>query len=190
MNITLDTNCIIDLGQNGPAAALLKGLIEASRQHQVELAVAAISASEKMQSGDYLTNFSVFEELMEQVGLGGARILEPIGIWGVTFWGHFLWSDDSMVRLFEEIHAILFPNIPFDYDAYRSTRKLPPGELDSHWRNALCDDLAMWCHVHYARDVFLTNDGNFHKQSKKPKLVALGAKEILRPKELAQRIGI
>jgi len=96
VKITLDTNCIIDLEKNRPAAASLRALIDASRQGQVELAVAAISASEKMQSGDYLTNFSEFEERLEQVGLSGARILEPIGIWGVTFWGHFLWSDDSM----------------------------------------------------------------------------------------------
>ena len=108
MKITLDTNCIIDLEKNRPAAASLRALIDASRQGQVDLAVAAISASEKMQSGDYLTNFSEFEERLEQVGLSGARILEPMGIWGVTFWGYFLWSDDSLVGLFEEIHAILF----------------------------------------------------------------------------------
>jgi len=188
VKITLDTNCIIDLERNRPAAASLRALIDASRQGQVELAVAAISASEKMQSGDYLTNFSEFEERLEQVGLSGARILEPIGIWGVTFWGHFLWSDDSVARLFEEIHAILFPNIPFDYEAYRSTRKLPPGDLDPHWRNAICDDLALWCHIYYTRDAFLTSDANFHKQSKKPKLVAIGAREILRPEELARRM--
>jgi hypothetical protein len=188
VKITLDTNCIIDLERNRPAAASLRTLIDASRRGQVELAVAAISASEKMQSGDYLTNFSEFEERLEQVGLSDARIMEPIGIYGVAFYGHFLYSDNSMVKLMQEIHQILFPSIPFDHEAYRLSRNLPPGNLDPHWRNAICDDLALWCHIYYGRDAFLTSDANFHKQSKKPKLVAIGAMEILRPEELARRM--
>jgi len=188
VKITLDTNCIIDLEQNRPAAVALRALIDASRRSKVEIAVAAISASEKMPSGEYLTNFSEFEERIRHVGLTDARILEPIGIYGVAFYGHFIYPDDSMTKLLVDIHTTLFPSMTFDHDAYRLSRKLPPGNLDSHWRNAIWDDLALWCHIHYDRDVFLTSDGNFHKHSKKPRLVALGAKEILRPRELAQSI--
>jgi len=188
VKITLDTNCIIDLEQNRPGAEALKALIDASQRGQVELAVAAISASEKTPSGDYLSNFSEFEERIKRLGLSGAEILEPMGIYDVTYYEHFIYSDDGMEKLLQEVHAVLFPRIPFNHHEYRLSRNLPLGELDPHWRNALCDDLALWCHIHYGRDVFLTNDTNFHKQSKKPRLVALGAKEILRPEELSRRI--
>jgi hypothetical protein len=164
-------------------------LIDRSRLGQVELAVAAISASEKTLTGGYSTNFHEFEERIKHVGLGTASILEPLGIYGVTYYGHSLYSDDSAVKLLQEIHIILFPGIPFDHDAYRVSRNLPLGDLDPRWRNALCDDLALWCHIYYGRDIFPTSDANFYKQSKKPLLVVLGAKEILRPEELARSMA-
>ena len=39
----------------------------------------------------------------------------------------------------------------------------------------------MWCHLHYKNDIFVTSDGNFHKATKLPRLLALGAGQIVRP---------
>lgn len=52
------------------------------------------------------------------------------------------------------------------------------------WRNAKCDVLTVWCHIHYGCDVFVTADGNFHKKGKAGELAQLGCKVIVNPSEL------
>jgi hypothetical protein len=49
---------------------------------------------------------------------------------------------------------------------------------NSPWRNQKCDVLALWSHIHNARDVFVTNDREFHKTPRKRALIALGAGRI------------
>jgi hypothetical protein len=53
--------------------------------------------------------------------------------------------------------------------------------MEATWRNHKCDVLAMWCHIHYGGDVFVTTDRNFMKASKQQRLEALGAREIQTP---------
>ena len=60
--------------------------------------------------------------------------------------------------------------------------------LGETWRNAKCDVLALWSHINDKDDIFVTRDGNIHKQTKKPQLHALGAGDILRPKDAATEI--
>jgi hypothetical protein len=69
---------------------------------------------------------------------------------------------------------VLFPRLSFDGAA-----------LDHQWRNAKCDVLSIWSHIHYRRHVFVTSDGNFHKETKKPRLLALGAGRIEQPADAA-----
>lgn len=38
----------------------------------------------------------------------------------------------------------------------------------------------MWTHIRGERDVFVTNDENFHSLTKRPQLLALGARQVLR----------
>ena len=87
-----------------------------------------------------------------------------------------------MTAMERQIHAVLFPHVEYELGDYcrrrglASERPLPRG-----WRNAKCDVLALWSHIHHGREVFVTADGNFHARTKKPALVALGAGEICRP---------
>ena len=72
---------------------------------------------------------------------------------------------------------ILFPNFQFEVVPESAS-----GRIDRRTNkvlNAQCDVLSMWCHVRYRGDIFLTNDRNFHKDGKKPRLLALGAGQIL-----------
>ena len=46
---------------------------------------------------------------------------------------------------------------------------------------AKCDVLAMWCHITFGGDIFITSDRNFFRKTKKPHLIALGARDILTP---------
>jgi len=190
MKLTLDTNCIIDLEKNGPDAVFLNQLVEPNNKDKVRLGVAAISGAEKQLGGRYLDNFLEFKNLLKILHLEDADILKPIAEADLAFADFCVVPDEDMVELERRIHQVLFPMVEFDYQAYRARRNLAPDSLDTSWRNHRCDVLAMWCHIQYKRDIFVTRDRNFHKQSKKSQLVHLGAKEILAPYEIAARVPL
>jgi hypothetical protein len=48
--------------------------------------------------------------------------------------------------------------------------------------------LTLWSHIRYNGDIFVTNDSNFHKQTKKPRLVELGCGKILTPSEAVKML--
>jgi hypothetical protein len=80
----------------------------------------------------------------------------------------------------EAIEDILFgesPSIDIMAESHDSPRI-------ATWLNRICDVQSMWCHLHYQNDIFVTSDGNFHKATKQPRLLALGAGRIVRPEEL------
>lgn len=62
------------------------------------------------------------------------------------------------------------------------------GQLSHKWLNAKCDVLALWSHIYYGGDIFVTSDENFHKEKKLPHLLHLGAGAILRPYDAAARV--
>lgn len=102
-----------------------------------------------------------------------------MGIWDVTFWDNCIYSDEIMTNLSDQIEVILFGN---------TIGGIPNGGLSSKegrkYLNKLCDVHTLWCHIFYGNDIFLTNDGNFMKKTKLPKLLKLGAKNICRPIDL------
>lgn len=89
-------------------------------------------------------------------------------------------ADEEDERLEEEIHQILFPASSFRF------AKEADAQQQSIWLNAKCDVQAIWSHIHAKRDVFVTSDRNFHKVTKKPHLLSLGAGMILRPSEVLE----
>jgi hypothetical protein len=150
------------------------------------VAVVAIMASEKQRAGEYIEDFEIFENRLEKLGISHLRLLLPIFYWGIAFWGRALWSDANMQDLERRIHQVLFPQVKFlwkDYCDFHGLdwRTSPAASALGHkWRNPKCDVLAMWSHIHYGRDVFVTSDCLFHK-TKKPALLSLGARRIERP---------
>ena len=182
INVTLDTNCIIDLEEDRATAPYIRELIRTQEEGNTNLGVPAISASERKPNGKYATNFAEFQQKIAAVGLGNVNILKPIGYWDVTFWDWCLYADklDPLdANLEREIHQSLFPEIEFAYS----------GEVDKRWRNAKCDVLALWSHIHYGSGIFVTMDSNFHQKTKKSGLLALGAGEILKPEDAASRLN-
>ncbi len=89
-----------------------------------------------------------------------------------------------MVELERKIHAVLHPSVPFEYVS-RTNPTTGSEEPDPKWRNAKCDTQALWSHVYHKRDVFVTRDANFLKKTKLPALSALGAGQILAPRDAA-----
>jgi hypothetical protein len=182
---SLDTNCLIDLEEGRPNAAAVRALAEAHRNGRADVAVVAISASERQKSGSRLANFDEFKDRLAALDLTHLRILKPMLYWDVGFWDWAYWAEPDMVTLEQKIHAVLFPGVEFEWKDFCSARSRSPDAefTDSKWRNAKCDVQALWSHIYHGRDVFVTGDRGFHAASKRPSLLALGAGRIVSPED-------
>jgi hypothetical protein len=183
---TLDTNCLIDIDENRPAAREIRALADAHAAGAAEVAVIAISASENPRPGQSIRDFSEFKSRLVTLGLAHLKIVMPMMYWDVSFWNHGLWADDAMVDLERQLHSILFPNEEFTWEDYCRANSAcpPPNSPSGKWRNHKCDVQAIWSHIHAGREVFVTTDGNFHKR--KSDLIALGADQIKCPIDAAK----
>ncbi len=177
MKITLDHNCIIDLENRTEIGRKIKEIV--SRPGN-QCFVVNIGASEMRQKGVLPDHYEKFEELLKSAGIEQLPRLDPMGIIDVTFFDRCVFADDEMIKLSTEIESVLFPDRP-NIDIAKLGLDSPEGRK---WLNRLCDVHTMWCHIKYGNEVFLTMDTNFKKQSKLPRLVALGAGHIHYPNEL------
>jgi len=185
LNITLDMNCIIDLEQRNVRAFHLEKLIQMHNDQRINLRVVAISASERKPDGTYLSNISEFKDRIAPLGLAEVGILPTLGYIGLSFIGYCLISGGALSELEREIQSILFPTIEREYSSFCEKQGIDRDNPEARrkWRNTKCDVLALWSHIWHNGDIFITSDKNFHKKTKKAKLVALGAGRILKPKE-------
>ena len=184
MNVTLDMNCIIDLEERRKPVHDIEILIRMHKQQRIILRIPAICASERRRNGRYAGNFAEFRNRIAAMGLGNVEILRPIARFDITFLDWCVFANHQMVDLERKIHTVLFQKIEFAYGDYCRRRGIDPDNkpMDWRWRNPKCDVLALWSHVHYGSGIFVTSDSNFHKKSKKPRLISLGAGHILRPR--------
>lgn len=177
MKLTLDHNVIIDLANGAANVARMR---EVLANGECQAYVVEIGASEMRQRGIRPDRYDLFEELLEEAGIHSLPRLTPMMIWDVTFWDHGLWSDDAMSNRATEIEQALFgESPPIDITSEPDT-----SPKFATWLNRICDVHTMWCHLHYANDVFVTSDRNFHKATKLPRLLTMGAGRICRPEEL------
>lgn len=184
-NVTLDNNCIIDLEQNNARASHLKKLIKMHCDGEINLRVVAISASERKPDHSYVSNFNEFKRRLDAIGLGNVEILPTILYLGVGFLGYSLLGGGELDELEKKVQQIMFPTIAIEFSDFRKDRdyKLDNNKAWSRWVNAKCDVLALWSHIWFKGDIFITTDKDFRKKSVKPRLIALGAGKILRPDE-------
>ena len=166
MKVTLDHNCMLNLINSTEAGAALRRVLAAG-EHQ--FFVAEVGASEMRQRGVRPNRYDLFEKLLSDAGIEHLPRLSPIDIWDVGFVDHCLWADDQMEAVRRQIETILFP------DGVLGESADPDSPDGRKWINRTCDVLTMWCHIHHGNHVFLTSDGNFAKETKLPRLLALGA---------------
>jgi hypothetical protein len=183
--VTLDTNCLIDLEAGNERATAVRDLIARHENKRIELRIPAIAASERQQGGTYFENFSEFTTRLGSLGLAGIPILPPMLYLGVAFLGQALLVGGLMGDLEREIHTILHPEMIFDYIGYCASRGIDPNAkpLDRKWLNAKCDVQIVWSHTYHGGETLVTNDENFLKSTKLPRLIALGAGAIVRTAE-------
>jgi hypothetical protein len=189
VRITLDNNCLISLEKKENGYQDIKALID-WHPAKITLCIPAIAASENQKGGTVHPTFTQFQEFLREIGCGNCELLNPMLYLDICYLNHAVFVGGEMASIEQSIHEILFPQIPFLYADYRKTFLSSPGTLvDRRWRNAKCDVQAMWCHIHYKGDVFVSTDDNFHKLTKKPRLIALGASQIMYPKECREEMS-
>lgn len=177
MKLTLDHNVIIDLANRSANIARLREILAGSEH---EAYVVEMGASEMRKRGVRPDRYDLFEALLKEAGVESLPRLTPMMIWDVTFWDHGLWADDSMAELAAKIECILFGQSK-SIDVAAEHKGSPKYSI---WLNRLCDVHTMWCHLHYKNDVFVTSDRNFHKATKLPHLLLMGAGRICSPEFL------
>lgn len=165
ITFTLDTNCIIDLAEKRPAARHISALAKAHATRNADVALVAVSASERQRNDIYLSSYTDFERRVTDLGLAHLLILQPIAYSDIGFWGRGLWADEVMVDRERAIHNALFPHIPFSWPDFADSVGVSPDTINipeaKRWRNAFCDRQMYWAHDHQSRDVFVTSDENF-----------------------------
>jgi len=190
INVTLDMNCIVDLEEGSATAPYIRKMIRMHKDRKINLRVVAISASERKPDGTYASNFNEFKERVAGLGLIDVEILKPIAYFGIAFFDYCVFGGGQLSELERKIQEILFPTIEVEYKEFCRKRGLNLNEKEMwrKWVNAKCDVLALWSHIWNGDGIFVTTDNNFHKKTKKPRLIALGAGEILTPTKAIDRI--
>jgi predicted nucleic acid-binding protein len=74
VKVVLDTNCLIDLAERRETAAPLSRIVAASREGQLEITVAAITASENPRKGSPSKTWAEFTDLLARAGIAAAEI--------------------------------------------------------------------------------------------------------------------
>lgn len=177
MNVTLDHNCIIHLERRTELGAAVKAVVD---NQSNQCFVVNIGASEMREKGVRPDKYELFEEVLAAAGIDHLPRINPMLILDVTFWDRCVFTSDVLVQLSKDIESVLFGNsVPI---AIGNEIIDSPGWRK--WLNRVCDVHSLWCHIQNGNDVFLTTDANFKKETKLPRLIALGAKRICHPLEL------
>jgi len=165
LSFTLDTNCIIDIAEARPGAAAIRSLATAHAEHRADVALVAVSASERQEGDTYFENYSEFATRIATLGLSQLPVLLPMHYYGVGFWGRGLRASADLKNRERAIHDTLFPNVSFSWLDFASMKGISPDSLKTaaakQWRNTFCDRQMYWAHDHNKRDVFVTSDNNF-----------------------------
>jgi hypothetical protein len=171
----LDTNCLIDLAEDGEPAAALARIVADFRAGGHRLVVAAITASENPRKGSPPKTWPEFTDLLTRIDLADVEILKPMSYWGVTFWDEGLWVGDDMAALESRIHVALFPSFDIDDDSN-----------EHRWRNAKCDVQVVWTAMWNRVDFLVTSDARIVTRA--PKLAAVRPIEVLTPPSFLQTL--
>ena len=107
-----------------------------------------------------------------------------LGLWFLVCFSFrvAIWAQELEKR----IQTVLFGENEVEYgDFCRKNNYYEEAkeELDE-WIRRKCDVLALWSHIWYDGDIFVTRDNRFFQQTRKPRLIELGAGRIMRPKEV------
>lgn len=95
LSLSLDTNCVIALDEvrndstshRATESRAVRSLVDAHTDRNADVALVAISASERQKDNGHLENFSTFQARVASLGLGHLELLHPMLYFDVTFCG-------------------------------------------------------------------------------------------------------
>ncbi|MFZ7091698.1 hypothetical protein [Primorskyibacter sp. 2E233] len=147
---SLDTNCIIDVADDRPGKQAVLNLVNCHRLGMADVALIAVSASERQKSGGFLASYADFLRRVRELGLQGLSHIAGIGHLDIGFFDFCLLADETMLSREKELHDTLFPQIAFlssDYLAAFEPKGLDAVQkAERKWRNAWCDRQMTWAH--------------------------------------------
>ena len=177
MKITIDRNLIIAVQKHEQE---MSAMIEIFNAHNAGLLSVGISASNRVENQLDGENIQPLESFLEECNAAGLRNPEVIDYpldWEMGLWEHGIVSHEAY-DLELKIHAILHPRVPtFLSESH-------PENIRRKVKNRKCDVFAMWGHIWFGRDAFLTKDDRFIKR--KSHLEKLGARGIPRPRDFLE----
>jgi hypothetical protein len=189
-NVTLDNMCIIDLEQSREDASQIKRLIQTHHDKEISLRVVAASASElKQDRSTHPQHLDEFKQRLSLIGLSDVEILPTLARSDFSFSGYCVSSGRWLDELEKEIQTVLFGENEVEFGDF--CRKYRYDEKAKEWDEGVrrkCDVLTLWSHIWYGGDIFVTRDDNFFRQTKKQKLIELGAGKIMRPAEAVKML--
>ncbi len=172
LKFTLDTNCLIDVEEDRPAAIHVKQLLAAAREGVIDVAMVASSASERQKDNSFLTHFEHFEHRRRMLGFDHLPMIHSLLRWDMGFWDTGLWASQNCEERENLIYQVLFPNSPIEWSDYAAKQAVQIEDINSRvywrWRNQILDAQAYWAHDFNKRDVFVTSDKRFRKIEESP----------------------
>jgi hypothetical protein len=179
--LTVDRNVIFSVLNREPGHELASRIFAAHINRSVAVAVSAANRVENSKSGAPIQPLNALIEDCHAAGLIEPEILNYPLDWEMGLWEHGIISQEGYV-LELALHQVLFglsiPPIP----TYRADDQ--SASLKRKVTNAKCDVFAVWGHIFFKRDYFVTEDKGFLTRRKR--LEELGAKGICTPQQFIE----
>lgn len=164
-------------------------LVNRHRQGQFEVALLAASASENSKSKRFPGNANLFKDRVSALGWNDLPLVPMPGIFGLSYWDfcYIVGDGNKFKRDMDALWCVIAPKVPRSPSEHLPTGvSLTDGAIQSEelskWRNAWCDVISAYSHIHDDRDVFVTNNTRDF-QGNSEALSRLGMKHIFTPAE-------
>lgn len=185
MEVTFDTNLLIDLEEKREGHENVQKILDLHNGRQIKVCIPAIAASEKLLDEKHIPNYKLFEEYLTKLKIMNHVELMPLMYLSMCYLDHAHLSGKKLSELDHQIHKILFPNIEPEHKEFCKARNLQIKGIHPKWRNAKIDVQMLWCHIHHKKDIFITRDENFKKKNNELN-EQIGKIEIMNPFEFLE----
>ncbi|WP_068858435.1 hypothetical protein [Perlucidibaca aquatica] len=181
MLITIDRNILIAALKIEPTSSLVATIFTAHRDGNIAIAISAANRVEYRVGDEHPQTEEQFLHDCSTGGLDNPTLLDYPLDWEMGLWESSI-IDAEGFDLDTRIHAVLFPNLPNFLSTDQNDKER------RRIRNVRCDVFAIWGHIRFDRDYFITSDQRFLKR--KDALVKLGARGICTPEEFVKNVLI
>lgn len=188
MKLTLDWNCVIAVEEKHPQATCVLELVDWHRKGEFEVALLAASASENNRSKRFPGSAKSFTERVERLGWRELPLVPMPAVTSLTYidYSYQVADGEKFKNDLQALWEVIAPRInqrPKDHlpTGTKLTDDAIQSDQLSKWRNAWCDVISAYSHIHEGRDIFVTNNiKDFQHNAKR--LLQLGMRCIATPK--------